>query len=71
MTLEFWITPFDYAGCDGPAGEQIIGLSWAVLDYDIWRCNGAGGFRDFVVTLYVEGPEGKSRRAKVWDVSLR
>ena len=40
--LEFWITPFDFAGADGPprAVESIlkeniiIGLSWAVIDYD-------------------------------------
>ena len=25
---------------------------------------------EFIVTLYVEGPEGKARRAKVWDVTL-
>jgi PKD repeat protein len=25
---------------------------------------------EFVVTLYVEGPAGKARRAKVWDVTL-
>ena len=25
---------------------------------------------EFVVTLYVEGPDGKARRAKVWDVTL-
>ena len=24
----------------------------------------------FIVTLYVEGPEGKARRAKIWDVTL-
>ncbi|MBM3401234.1 MAG: PKD domain-containing protein [Bacteroidetes bacterium] len=42
LTLEFWITPFDYAGPEGisRAVESIltenkdIGLSWAVLDYD-------------------------------------
>ena len=42
LVLEFWITPFDYAPYDGPerAVESkltegaIIGLSWAVLDYD-------------------------------------
>jgi hypothetical protein len=42
LTLEFWITPFDYAGYEGPkrAVESIltenktIGLSWAVIDYD-------------------------------------
>ncbi|HEX2520917.1 MAG TPA: PKD domain-containing protein [Terriglobia bacterium] len=26
---------------------------------------------EYVVTLYVEGPKGKSRRAKVWDVVLK
>jgi hypothetical protein len=25
----------------------------------------------YVVTLYVEGPEGKSRMAKVWDVAVK
>lgn len=42
LALEFWITPFDYAPYDGPerAVESkleengVIGLSWAVLDYD-------------------------------------
>ena len=40
--LEFWITPFDYAGCEGPqravesvlTEDKLIGLAWAVLDYD-------------------------------------
>lgn len=40
--LEFWITPFDYAGAEGPARavesqlveNKIIGLSFAVIDYD-------------------------------------
>jgi hypothetical protein len=42
LTLEFWITPFDYAPYEGPARAvvsnliegRIIGMSWAVLDYD-------------------------------------
>ncbi|MCM4157244.1 PKD domain containing protein [Gramella sp. AN32] len=42
LTLEFWITPFDYAGHEGPvrAVESIleenkkVSLSWAVIDYD-------------------------------------
>jgi len=42
LLLEFWITPFDYAGCEGPQRavesvlkeNKLIGLSWAVLDYD-------------------------------------
>lgn len=40
--LEFYITPFDYAGCDGSqrsvesqlVENKLIGLSWAVIDYD-------------------------------------
>ena len=42
LILEFWITPFDYAPYDGPeraaisnlVENTIIGLSWAILDYD-------------------------------------
>jgi len=42
LVLEFWITPFDYAPYDGPeravvsklTENDIIGLSWSVLDYD-------------------------------------
>jgi hypothetical protein len=42
LTCEFWITPFDYAGSEGPVravesvltDNKIIGLSWAVIDYD-------------------------------------
>jgi len=41
LTLEFWVTPFDYAGPEGPQRavesvlreNKIIGLAWAVLDY--------------------------------------
>ena len=162
LVLEFWITPFDYAGADGPGRavesilreDKLIGLSWAVIDYDAAggerRSNGFWNlsrkhtmfgqadelcmfrlmplepehrsqlkaswshqvldysarrvaFRDesegvvtswawdfgdgststeqnpihtyaepgrFVVVLQTEGPAGKSRLAKVWDVSL-
>ncbi len=42
LILEFWITPFDHAPHDGPDGavesklteNSIIGLAWAVLDFD-------------------------------------
>jgi hypothetical protein len=42
LILEFWITPFDHAPYEGPVGaveskleeNKIIGLSWAVMDYD-------------------------------------
>ncbi len=46
LVLEFWITPFDYAGPEGPQRavesvlreNKIIGLSWAVIDYgDVGR----------------------------------
>lgn len=41
-TLEFWITPFDYAGPEGPERSvesklwenKIVGLSWMIIDYD-------------------------------------
>jgi hypothetical protein len=40
--LEFYITPFDYAACEGPRRSveselyenKVIGLSWGVIDYD-------------------------------------
>ncbi len=42
LVLEFWITPFDYAPYEGPLRAvesklvegKVIGMSWAVLDYD-------------------------------------
>jgi len=41
LTLEFWITPFDYAGNDPSRAvasileeNKNIGLSWAIIDYD-------------------------------------
>ena len=43
LILEFWITPFDYAGAEGPERavksnlyeNKHIGLSWAIIDYDM------------------------------------
>ena len=162
LTLEFFITPFDYAPYEGPERaiesklweNKRIGMSWAVLDYDddkapryrgFWNLShkttmygnasdlvafrlmpleaslrkpveadwsfqvvdmsrrlvaftdrssdgitswkwdfgdgatsternpahqyGKGG--EYIVTLYVDGPKGSARRAKVWDVVLR
>lgn len=42
LVLEFWITPFDYAGCEGPERSvesrlwenKLLGLGWAVLERD-------------------------------------
>jgi hypothetical protein len=160
FVLEFWITPFDYAGCEGPQRavesvlqeNKLIGISWAVMDYDgpgkshaFWNLSSQHtmfgnasllrGFRlmplepqfrkdieakwtfkvidmkrrlvafedlsegeitgwkwdfgdgttsaeqhpihaykaagEYVVVLYVEGPVGKSRLSKIWDVTVR
>ena len=51
LVLEFWITPFDYAGCDGPqravesqlSENKLIGLSWCVIDYDDVNARGREG----------------------------
>lgn len=51
LTLEFWITPFDYAGNDpSRAIESIltenknIGLCWAIIDYDDVKNEKNNGF---------------------------
>ena len=52
LVLEFWITPFDYAGCDGALRaveselreNKLIGLSWAILDYDDVKSKTYDGF---------------------------
>lgn len=52
LVLEFWVTPFDYAGPEGPQRavesvlreNKIIGLSFAVIDYDDVRARGNNGF---------------------------
>jgi hypothetical protein len=160
LILEFWITPFDYAGCEGPeravesvlSENKLIGMAWAILDYDsdqteshsfwnlsrqhtmygkadelvafrlmpmepqfrkyaadwsfkivsmerrqvafldettgkptAWKWTFGDGTTsteqnpvhqytkggDFIVILETDGPEGKSQREKIWDVSLR
>ncbi len=162
LVLEFWVTPFDYAGPEGPARavesvlweNKIIGLCWAIIDYDdvdsrrnngfwnlsrhhrmygnashlcafklmpldkkflkpieaqwsfkvldmdrrmvvfkdlsygnitTWKWDFGDGKSSteqhpihqyksagsFVVVLDIEGPDGKSRRSKVWDVTVK
>jgi len=52
LVLEFWITPFDYAGPEGPqravesvlTENKIIGLAWAIIDYDNVDAKGSSGF---------------------------
>jgi hypothetical protein len=162
LTLEFWVTPFDYAGPEGPgravesalAENKIIGLCWAIIDWDDVNATEKKGFWNisdkhtmygqasqlrkarlmplepqlrpkidanwsfkvldmerrlvafqdisegkiaswkwdfgdsttsaeqhpvhkykkpglYIVTLYIEGTDGKSQRTKVWDVAIR
>ena len=160
LVLEFYVTPFDHAPADKTKAvatelveDKVIGLSWAVLDYDDVEAERYAGFwnlshkttmygnasdlvafrlmpvekhlrkpieadwtfqvvshterivafhdrsygnitkrrwdfgdgqsstarhpthrfdrpGEFIVTLYVEGPGGQARRAKIWDVTL-
>jgi hypothetical protein len=102
-TMEFWITPFDYAGCDGPQRaveskleeNRTIGISWATIvvafrdlsegKITSWKWDFGDGSASFeqhplhaykaagqyIVVLYVEGPTGKSRMSKIYDVTLR
>jgi hypothetical protein len=52
LVLEFWITPFDYAGPEGPqravesvlTENKLIGVSFAVIDYDDEKARGNNGF---------------------------
>ena len=52
LVLEFWITPFDYAGPEGPQRavesvlreSKIIGLGFAIIDYDDVNARGNNGF---------------------------
>ena len=52
LVLEFWVTVFDYAGPEGPqravesvfTENKIIGLSFAIIDYDDVNARGNNGF---------------------------
>ena len=52
LTLEFWITPYDYAGPEGPQRvvesvlreNKIIGLGFIVIDYDDVKSRANNGF---------------------------
>lgn len=62
LTLEFWITAFDYTGPEGPNRaveskffeNKTIGLSWAILDYDDVNAGHYNGFWNLskVRTMY-------------------
>lgn len=52
LVLEFWITPFDYVGHEGPSRavksvlteNKNVGLCWAVIDYDDVEKTANNGF---------------------------
>ena len=67
LVLEFWITPFDYAGPEGPqravesvlAENKLIGLAWAIIDYDNVDSRGSSGFWNLTPkhTMYGQASE--------------
>ena len=51
LVLEFFVTPFDYAPPDSSRAvpsklveDKVIGMSWAILDYDDEKAERYGGF---------------------------
>lgn len=81
LTLEFWITPFDNAGPEGPARavesvlreNKIIGLAWAVIDYDDVKAKGSNGFWNLSPshTMYGHASELCAFRLMPLEPSLR
>ena len=81
LVLEFWITPFDYAGPEGPQRavesvlreNKIIGLSWAVLDHDDVKSNSRNGFWNLSPkhTMYGDASELCAFRLMPLEPSLR
>ena len=81
LTLEFWITPFDYAGPEGPARavesvlreNKIIGLAWAIIDYDNVAAKGNSGFWNLSPhhTMYGNASELCAFRLMPLEPSLR
>jgi len=79
-TLEFWITPFDYAGPEGPSRavesvlreNKLIGLSWAVIDYDDVNAKGSAGFWNLSSkhTMYGNASELRAFRLMPLEPSL-
>jgi len=81
LVLEFWITPFDYAGPEGPqravesvlAENKIIGLSFAVIDYDDVNKRGSSAFWNLSRhhTMYGNASELCAFRLMPLEPSLR
>ena len=81
LTLEFWITPFDYAPYEGPARaveskleeNKVIGISWAVLDYDDVNAKDNEGFWNLShkTTMYGNASDLVAFRPMPLDAALR
>lgn len=81
LTLEFWITPFDYAPFEGPARaveskleeNKVIGMSWSVLDYDDADAKDNEGFWNLShkTTMYGDASDLVAFRLMPLEPSLR
>ncbi len=80
LTLEFWITPFDFASAEGPENsvesrlveDKLIGLSWAIIDYDDVDSGRNNGFWNLSTshTMYGKADELVAFRLMSRDKSL-
>ncbi len=81
LTLEFYITPFDYAPYEGPARaveshleeNKVIGMSWSVLDYDDDSAKNYRGFWNLShkTTMYGNASDLVAFRLMPLEASLR
>ncbi len=80
LTLEFFITPFDYAPPDRSRAvateleeDNVIGLSWAVLDYDDENAERYGGFWNLShkTTMYGDASDLVAFRLMPIEANLR
>jgi hypothetical protein len=81
LTLEFFITPFDYAPYEGPGRavesvlreNKVIGMSWSVLDYDDVNAKDHEGFWNLShkTTMYGNASELVAFRLMPLEPALR
>lgn len=81
LTLEFWITPFDYADPDSPdrstesvlTEDEVIGLCWAIIDYDDVESPKNSGFWNLSRshTMYGQASELVAFRLMPLEAELR
>jgi hypothetical protein len=81
LILEFYITPFDHAPCEGPeravesklTENKTIGLSWSVLDYDDVNAKTYTGFWNLShkTTMYGNASDLVAFRLMPLEANLR